>query len=494
MATEWETVEYITKPLANNLKPHPKLPFSPIQNKSQTNPGPPNTIPAPPQIEQQPKPTPPQTKQPNIIPINALNIYNPVWTIKARVTAKSNMRTFANDTKIGKLFSVDFIDKDNNEIRAIAFNEVADKWFDQVEIGYVYLVSKANVKQVQNKRFSPIRCDYEITLTMNSIVELVENDKNIKNGLFELVALEQLAKCARDIIVDVLGIAKDVSCCEPFVLRNQRSTFRRTLRLVDKTSMVDLTIWGILAHTNINENDIIIVKNVRVSDFSSTTLLTSFQSSIVFEPEDDAVLYLRAWFHNQDPDRITLNVRNLTIRRWATGETIMSIKEKYSNMNKKYIHVKATIVNIKAMCYEACPRPDCYCRKVIFDCTRERFYCRRCYESYTADDVDYRYILDLCIADYTGSMWVRTFSATEGIIMIENRMMHELQISNNDEYQRVINAATFRQFDFMLKSEVNEYNGATSTRFTVQRAYEIDSFAKEMKRAFARVAAYGYTK
>ncbi len=492
MTTEWETVEYLTKPLANN-QPHPKLPFSPIQqNTSQTNSGPPNTIPAPPQIQQQ-IPTP-QTKEPNIIPINALTIYHPVWTIKARVTAKSNMRTFGSDTKIGKLFSVDFIDKDSNEIRAIAFNEVADKWFNQIEIGYVYLVSKASVKQVQNKRFSPIKCDCEITLTMNSIVELVENDKNIKYGLFELVPLEQLARCARDTVVDVLGIAKDVSCCEPFVLRNQRSTFRRTLRLVDKTAMVDLTIWGVLAHTNIHENDIIIVKNVRVSDFSSTTLVTSFNSSIVFEPEDDAVLYLRAWFHNQDPDQITLNVRNLTIRRWATGDTIMSIKEKYNNINKRFIHVKATIVNIKVMCYEACPRVDCYHRKVTFDCTREHFYCRRCYDSYKADDVYYRYILDLCIADYTGSMWVRTFSATEGIIMIDNRMMHELQISDNDEYQRIINAATFRQFDFMLASEVNEYNGATSTRFTVQRAYEIDSFEKEMKRAFARVAAYGYIK
>ena len=33
------------------------------------------------------------------------------WTIKARVTSKSQMRTFANDRGSGKVFSVDLLDK-----------------------------------------------------------------------------------------------------------------------------------------------------------------------------------------------------------------------------------------------------------------------------------------------------------------------------------------------------------------------------------------------
>lgn len=46
-----------------------------------------------------------------IYPIKNLNPYQNRWTIKARVTAKSEVRTWTNAKGAGKLFSVDLVDQ-----------------------------------------------------------------------------------------------------------------------------------------------------------------------------------------------------------------------------------------------------------------------------------------------------------------------------------------------------------------------------------------------
>ncbi len=51
-----------------------------------------------------------------IVPIVALNPYYGRWTIKARVTAKSDVCHFHNAKGDGKVFSFDLLDADNGEI------------------------------------------------------------------------------------------------------------------------------------------------------------------------------------------------------------------------------------------------------------------------------------------------------------------------------------------------------------------------------------------
>jgi replication factor A1 len=59
------------------------------------------------------------------------------WTIKARITSKSDIRRWSNAKGEGTLFSIDLLDSDGGEIRATFFKEACDKWFPVLEEGKV---------------------------------------------------------------------------------------------------------------------------------------------------------------------------------------------------------------------------------------------------------------------------------------------------------------------------------------------------------------------
>ena len=71
-----------------------------------------------------------------IHPIASLTPYQNRWTIRARVTQKSNVRTWSNSRGEGKLFSMNFMDE-SGEIKATAFKDQVDQYYDMIEAGKV---------------------------------------------------------------------------------------------------------------------------------------------------------------------------------------------------------------------------------------------------------------------------------------------------------------------------------------------------------------------
>lgn len=108
-------------------------------------------------------------------PIASLNPYHPRWTIKARVTNKTPMKSWSNASGDGKLFSVDLLDSAGGQIRATMFKEAAAKFFDLLQENQVYIISKGQLK-LANKKFSKLPCDYELTLNHDAEITLVEEE------------------------------------------------------------------------------------------------------------------------------------------------------------------------------------------------------------------------------------------------------------------------------------------------------------------------------
>lgn len=107
----------------------------------------------------------------NIYPIEGLSPYQNNWTIKARVTQKSDIKTWSNARGEGKLFNVTLMD-DSGEIRGTGFNLVVDDLYPRLEEGKVYYISKARVN-LAKKKFSNVNNDYELSFERNTEIEEV---------------------------------------------------------------------------------------------------------------------------------------------------------------------------------------------------------------------------------------------------------------------------------------------------------------------------------
>lgn len=106
-----------------------------------------------------------------IYPIEALSPYQNKWTIKARVTSKSEMKHWSNQKGDGKLFSCHLLDE-SAEIKATAFNDQADRWYNIMKEGHVYFVSKAKVG-IARKQFSTLSNEYEISFERDTMIQEV---------------------------------------------------------------------------------------------------------------------------------------------------------------------------------------------------------------------------------------------------------------------------------------------------------------------------------
>ena len=108
----------------------------------------------------------------NIYPIEALSPYAHRWTIKARCTNRSDIKTWHKQTSEGKLFSVNLMDE-SGEIRATGFNESVDNLYDLFHEDGVYYISSPCRVQIAKKQFSNLNNDYELTFERDTVVEKV---------------------------------------------------------------------------------------------------------------------------------------------------------------------------------------------------------------------------------------------------------------------------------------------------------------------------------
>ncbi|EEB91875.1 hypothetical protein MPER_09698, partial [Moniliophthora perniciosa FA553] len=110
-------------------------------------------------------------------PIQTLNPYQNNWTIKARVTRKSDMKARSNQYGVGKSFYVTLMDE-SGEIRGTAFNAVADDLYGRLDEGKAYYISKAEVILASDK-VSDVSSDYELWLERNTEIEECLDTSNL---------------------------------------------------------------------------------------------------------------------------------------------------------------------------------------------------------------------------------------------------------------------------------------------------------------------------
>jgi replication factor A1 len=412
------------------------------------------------------------SKVTNFHPISSLNLYQNRWVIKARVTAKSSIRTWSNKKGEGKLFSVDLLDSSGGQLKATMFKDAVDKFHRIFEVDKVFIISKGTLK-IADKKFNTIPNEYELTLNVDSDVQAVDDDTSIQTQTFEFNTIDKIKEINPNDSTDIIGIVTVIHPIGSIVTKKtQKEMMKRTIVITDQScSSIELTFWGEQAQ-EFNENKlsgypVIAVKSCKVSDFGGKSLSTSFSSQVFINPDRNETRELRNWWDTQGHKA---EIDNLSNKR-ADGssdvdksirKTLSCIKDEHLGMKNfkqpDYFTCRATITHFKGdfenpPYYNSCPGKnsngkDCQ-KKVEQDGNGWR--CNGCNRVYSSSSP--RYVLSLTASDPTGSSWLSAFNDQAAqILNVTAQQLHIIKESGNDDnFKKIFEDANFKQYVFVLK-------------------------------------------
>lgn len=429
----------------------------------------------------------------NIHPIEALSPYAHRWTIKARCTHKGEIKTYHNKNGEGKLFSVNFLDE-SGEIRATGFNDTVDQWYDVLQEGNVYYVSSPCKVQLAKKQFNNLNHDYELTFEKDTLIEKAEDMDGVPQVRYNFTTLADLQTVEKDTSIDCIGILQDVGEVSEIVSKTTSKPYsKRELTLVDNTGYnVRLTIWGKVAENfDARPESVIAFKGVKVSDFGGRSLSLLSSGTMNVDPDIDEAHKLKGWYDGSGRnEQFQSHINTMsTVTTAGNGlernayKTIAQVRDENLGMgeNTDWFTVKATIIYVKQdnIAYPACLTEGCNKKTVEFDPGQWR--CEKCQKTW--DRPEYRYILQINVADFTGQMWLSCFNDV-GVQIMGMPANDLMAMRDEGDERRVTEAfsdANCKTFVFKCKAKMDTFQEQQRVRYQVQYANPLD-FARESKR------------
>jgi replication factor A1 len=440
----------------------------------------------------------------SVFPIREISTYTGRnWTIKARVTSKSQMRTFSNDRGNGKVFSVDLLDKDGGEIKASFFNSSADRFFPTIDAGKVYTFSKGNVK-VANKRYSTSKHNYEINFDADAVIEAVNDDDNsIESVKFNFTKIRDISTKHLPCTIDLVGVVKDFKPIGKIQPKSGGEELtRRSITLVDSSECaIDVTLWqdsaSRIEESVLGTRPIVAIKGLSVKEYNGSRTCGTLQQSMI-ELVDannssglaaaEQVKELVAWWSsnpsvsevfnlsaNQSLGSTPGNAPGSEQRgRQQTVTTIADMREecKRGFFGDKGIYfdivAKLSFVSTKSkdgdipIHYSACSS----CNRKLGDDSR----CFACDK--TVANPKFKYLLRAQFVDHSDTCYLSVFDAQA--LGILKRPVEDFLQSGVDVPDLLKKAYFEKTYMLRVRATAQEYKGETRPRVTVVAADPVD--------------------
>ncbi|MCO5550688.1 hypothetical protein L7F22_004178 [Adiantum nelumboides] len=431
-----------------------------------------------------------------IVPIAALNPYQGRWTIKARVTSKGDIRRFNNAKGEGKFFSFDVLDAEGGEIRVTCFNNVADQFYEQLEAGGVYMISKGSLKPAQ-RNFNHLKNDWEIFLENSSTVErCCDEDGSIPQQQFDFKPIIEVGRLEGNAMVDIVGVVVSINPTTTIMRKNGTEVQKRFLHLRDASGCsVEVTLWGAFCSNEGHQLQemcdsglfpVLAVKGGRISDFGGKSIGTVTSSQLLINPNLPQALQTKAWFEQGGKNTVAQPIsKDGGVPRPDMRKTVSQIKDEGLGRSDKpdWIALRATISFIKtdSFCYTACPLPvgDRQCNKKVVSNGDGTWRCDRCDKAVA--ECDYRYLLSVQVQDHTGVTWITAFQdAGEEIMGVPAKDLFEWKENESSKFKEAIQKLLFTQYLFKLKVKEEHYNDEMRVKCTAIKSERLD-FTGESK-------------
>ncbi|KAI5462374.1 hypothetical protein BGZ63DRAFT_355252 [Mariannaea sp. PMI_226] len=440
-----------------------------------------------PVVQQQPKamPSRPATHGGlHIYPIEGLSPFAHKWTIKARVTFKSDIKTWHKPTGEGKLFSVNLLDE-SGEIKATGFNDQCDAFYDLLQEGSVYYIHTPCRVQLAKKQFSNLPNDYELTFERDTLIEKAEDQTNVPQVRFNFCTIQELQSVEKDSTVDIIGVLKDVGEVGEITSKKDGRPFsKRDLTMVDDTGFsVRVTIWGKTASSfDAPPESVVAFKGTKVSDFNGKSLSLLSSGTMSVDPDIPDAHRLKGWYDSTGRTNSFATHQNTSTLGGATGrkdviKTISQVKEENLGMDPEpaYYTINATIVYIKQenFCYPACSNTKERCNKKVTEMGDGSWLCDKC--SLTMDKPEYRYILSINVADHTSHQWLSCFDDAGRMILGRSASeLMELKDKDDVAFMAAFEEANCKKLIFRCRAKSETFNDSEKVRHQVMSLTLID--------------------
>merc|ERR1719187_322630 len=429
-------------------------------------------------------------------PIDSITPYQNKWQIKARVTSKSDIRTWNNAKGSGKLFSLDLMDE-SGEIRATAFKDQCDQYYDMIQVGKVYLISNCQVKAA-NKQFSKLKNDYELTFKDNVTVQQCNEASDVPTMVYEFVKISDLATVQKDDLVDVIGICKSFDDIKEFTSRAGKEMVKRDVHLVDKTATeVQLTLWGNTARNfEGGNNPVLAVKGARVSDFNGITLSGG---DLITNPDMPEGHEMKGWWDNEG---CNMSTNSLTVQGQRAGgvdganmKTFGEVKAEHLGQGAErgeYYSVIGTVTffSKEKSLYKACSNvmDGKDCNKKVME-NGDGYRCEKCNKDMT--DFRWRMMLSFNVGDATDHTWASCFQDQgEKLLGVKSEELGHAMENDEEKYNAIFTEATFKTFNFRIRVKEDTYNDETRLKHTVIALEEVN-YEDHCKRLIKEIVELG---
>ncbi|KAK9902800.1 hypothetical protein WJX75_006399 [Coccomyxa subellipsoidea] len=432
-------------------------------------------------------------------PIHALNPYSNDWTIRAKLVSKAPLRHFEKGGQQQAVFGIEVVDDRGTTIEITLWRGLAEKFYDHLEEGRVYIFRRGSVK-LANKNYKTVRNDYTIHMDSGSEIEQCEDsDVSKMTAKLKFVDFERLPMYAgKKTLVDVLGIVTAVGALGS-VKRTRDGTelSRRDVTLVDQgAKTVVVTLWGATAEEvgvqlEQQPEALISISTCRVTDYNGVSLSTVTRSVVTVEPDGDRAASLRQWWESNGRTAPTQHLgEGLASAKRALGgpperQTFGDLhvpKEELPPADAKpqYHTIIATVAHIdaqQALYYEACPDNN---RKVVKQ--GKGWFCE--YDQQIYMSMVRRYVMLAKCVDASGDCLLSVFNeqaeAMLGMSADEISVLKEDE-ANPAKLEAVLKSAQWSEWVLRVQSRTQEYNGEVRQRLSVASLKPV-SFVEESRR------------